>query len=306
MKRILFILFLLTTLVVVGLSQKPRAQKVDMAAELNALAENERAFSRMAAAQGRRTAFLAYIADDCILFRPTPVNGKQWWTQSPDNPGLLSWEPVYVDLARAADLGYSVGPWEFRPKGPEDKPAASGYYMSIWRRQADGSWKFVIDQGTPTPPHSTKPSLSLPADFERNVSADRFTANVAQVQNELLEQERAFSRSSASNTLEAFLAYAAVDIRFMRPRHFPAIGKEEMRKALVATPGTLKWEPTQAFAARSGELGYTYGAYEFRPAAQGDQAAKVEKGNYVHIWKRKSDGQWMLVLEVLNPYGGGG
>jgi ketosteroid isomerase-like protein len=303
MRRILIALLLLTAFVVSGLSQKSGLQIVDVAAERSALVQHEREFAKMAAAKGMRTAFLSFIADDAILFRPTPTNGKKWWTARADAPGLLSWEPVYADVSRAGDLGYTLGPWEFRPKGAEDKPVAYGYYMSIWRKQADGTWKFVIDQGTPTPAPSEPPlALSFPESSGKKSARGKLDASVEEVQKELLKQERAFSQSSLKDTHAAYLAYAADDIRFMRPGHFPATGREAMRAALVAAPGTLSWEPTFAAAARSGEFGYTYGDYEFKSAPQGDKPSAVEKGNYVRIWKKKDDGKWRVVVDVLAPH----
>jgi ketosteroid isomerase-like protein len=303
MRRILIALSLLTACAVGGMPQKSGAPQVDVAAERRALAQNEREFARMAAAKGMRTAFLAFIADDAILFRPTPTNGKKWWTERADASGLLSWEPVYADVSRAGDLGYTLGPWEYRPKGPEDKPVAYGYYMSIWRKQADGSWKFVMDQGTPTPaPSGPKPNLSFPEDSGRKSARGKPDANVAEVQTELLKQERFFSQSSLKDTLAAHLSYAADDIRFMRPGHFPVTGREAMRVALAAAPGTLSWEPTFAAAARSGELGYTYGDYEFKSVPQGDKPSAVEKGNYIRIWKKKDNGNWRVVVDVLAPH----
>lgn len=302
MKRLTLIILLMTTCAIVGQSQKSNSRKVDYTAALNSLADNERAFARMAAEQGTRAAFLAYIADDCVLFRPTPVDGKKWWTERPAGSGLLSWEPDYVDISRGGDLGYSVGPWEFRQKGPDDKPAAYGYYMSIWKKQADGSWKFVIDQGAPTPPHTEKPLFSLPKDIKR-IPITNLSVDLAQVKDELLKLEQAFSKSSSENTLEAFRLYASDDIRILRPGNFPFVGKDEMEKALTKTPGTLVWAAAQAFTARSGDLGYTFGTFEFSRSANGDKPDTAQKGNYVHIWKKSNDGKWKVAFEVLNPYG---
>lgn len=77
MRRVLLSFILLTLFGAIGHSQKSNPERVDVAAERRTLAENERAFARMAAEKGKRTAFLAFVADDAILFRPTPVNGKK-------------------------------------------------------------------------------------------------------------------------------------------------------------------------------------------------------------------------------------
>ena len=49
----------------------------------------------------------------------------------------------------------------------------------------------------------------------------------------------------------------------------------------------------------AGDLGYTYGSYEFKSKA-GDMAT-VEKGYYLHVWKRNENGELRLVADVTNP-----
>ncbi len=54
------------------------AQKADESPPLGSLVNTERAFARTSEEKGTRDAFMAFIADDGILFRPTAVKGKQW------------------------------------------------------------------------------------------------------------------------------------------------------------------------------------------------------------------------------------
>src|SRR5438445_12643638 len=96
------------------------AQQVDLNHELAMLVESERDFAKTSVAKGTREAFLAYLADDAILFRPHPVPGKKWMQDHPAPPGLLTWEPIFADISRSGDLGYTTGPWEFRKNGPDD------------------------------------------------------------------------------------------------------------------------------------------------------------------------------------------
>jgi ketosteroid isomerase-like protein len=46
----------------------------------------------------------------------------------------------------------------------------------------------------------------------------------------------------------------------------------------------------------SGDLGYTYGTYEFRAK---DGKLIVEHGKYTSIWKQR-DGKWKVVLDMGN------
>lgn len=305
MKRLLLAALAFAALAPHALAQKQQDRKtVDLAAELQSLVRAERAFAKDAAERGTRAAFIAAIADDGVVFRATgPVNGKKFYTESPDRPGLLSWEPVYADIAHAADLGYTTGPWEFRPKGPEDKPVAFGYFMTVWRKRADGTWKFALDLGSSNPePKTLPPALSYSRDFRQNNDRDKLGVNVAQVEKELLKLEGDFSKASGKDAAAGFAAYAADDVRLMREGRLPVTDKSSALNSVRFTEAALTWEPSKVEASHSGDLGYTYGTYELKPLTKEGQTGQPQRGNYVHIWKKKPDGKWRVVLDLLKPF----
>src|SRR5689334_4503287 len=155
------VLFVLTTTIVVS------AQKESQRTEnRRALVEMEHAFAKAAATKGTRDAFIEFLADDGIIFQPGPVNGKKFWTERQPRKGLLSWEPVFADVSRAGDLGYTTGPWEFRPNGPDDQPVAFGQYFTIWKKQSGGDWKAVLDRGVATEKSFPRPALTFARDEE--------------------------------------------------------------------------------------------------------------------------------------------
>ncbi len=277
------------------------AQKVDVQSELRSLVETERAFSKTSEAKGIRDSFLAYLADDGILFRPKPVNGKQWMREHPARPGLLTWQPVFADVSRAGDLGYTTGPWEFREKGPGDKPAAYGHFVTIWKKQTDGTWKFVLDLGVSHPQPVGGAAAwqpSPPAKSKNKKGAHK--ANLGSERASLLSMDREFSKASvAQGMVDAFLSYMADDVRLYRMEAFPFVGKEAARAALTERQGVLNWEPARAEVSQSGDLAYTYGTYDFK--GSGANGNVVENGNYVRIWKKQGGGKWKLVLDLLNP-----
>lgn len=272
---------------------------IDRAAALQTLVRAEREFSKTSVAKGTRAAFLAFLAADGILFRPGPVNGRKFLSERPDRPGVLTWEPSYADISRAGDLGYTTGPWEFRPKSMDEKPVGHGQYMTIWRKEQDGSWKFVLDMGAShAAPTSAPPSLSFASDFRQNTERDKMSVDTPSVEKSILKLEREFSKTAATDAGRAFDAYAADDIRVLRNDMPPVTGSEAARKVLSAN--TMSWEPVAAHASRSGDFAYTYGTYERKPTSAEANSAG-ERGHYVHIWKKKTDGKWRVVLDLLNP-----
>jgi ketosteroid isomerase-like protein len=64
----------------------------------------------------------------------------------------LTWTPTDAQMGPSGDMGYTWGHFEGRSKDASGNPVLnSGRYMTIWRRQADGSWKVVLDAGANEP-----------------------------------------------------------------------------------------------------------------------------------------------------------
>jgi ketosteroid isomerase-like protein len=63
-----------------------------------------------------------------------------------DENGLkLEWTPRASGLAPSGDLGFTIGDYVATTKTGE---RSTGGYVTIWRKQADGSWKVLFDVGT--------------------------------------------------------------------------------------------------------------------------------------------------------------
>jgi ketosteroid isomerase-like protein len=62
----------------------------------------------------------------------------------------LHWEPIEADIAASSDLGYTIGRYERTITAADgNRQTTVGKYVSIWKRQEDGTWKVVVDLGTP-------------------------------------------------------------------------------------------------------------------------------------------------------------
>jgi hypothetical protein len=69
---------------------------------------------------------------------------------SPD-ANVLAWHPLEVFAAKAGDMGVSRGRWTLTPKAAGKSIAGS--YVTVWRRDAKGEWKGLIDIGNADPAH---------------------------------------------------------------------------------------------------------------------------------------------------------
>lgn len=275
------------------------AQKTKPANPLMQMIETEASFSRMSQEKGTREAFAAFIADDGILFRPRAVVGKKWMREHPlpssDKRPLLTWQPIYAFIARSGDLGYTTGPWQYKKDIKDAKASAFGNFMTVWKKQAGGNWRFVLDLGisNPEPKVQAKPTFPL-------APAPHFTlvADIDAVRAALLNEEREFSKASADlGAAEAFLMKAAVDVRVYRENQMPFVGRSASAKAMYPATTVWTWTPAFADVSRAGDLAYSYGTYELRDKKSG---AITESGNYARVWKRVS-GLWRVVIDVANP-----
>ena len=140
------------------LSVTSLASAVDRDALKSELIKAEADFCARAATDGIPAAFLANIAPEGVLLNAGYEKRGQAVVhdQYPENkPGVvLSWKPEIVDVAASGDLGYTTGPYELRLPGKDGGAPVvyTGRYLTIWKRQSDGIWKFVVDGGTQDKP----------------------------------------------------------------------------------------------------------------------------------------------------------
>ena len=126
------------------------AGQTDRDKALASLIEAERSFSRTSENNGIREAFLTFLAEKAIVFRPGPVEGRPVYEKmDPANPTVLTWAPEVAEISASGELGYASGPYQVRP-GRGSEPTGFGHYVSIWKKQAAtrGSRKALSAFGT--------------------------------------------------------------------------------------------------------------------------------------------------------------
>lgn len=86
------------------------------------------------------------------------------------------------------------------------------------------------------------------------------------------------------------------------PNNSPAIyGKTNIAETmgfLDDKNNRLTWKPAGGDISASGDLGYTFGTYEF--TSPGQDGSQTEYGKYTSIWKLQKDGSWKVVLDMGN------
>ncbi|MGA2405164.1 MAG: DUF4440 domain-containing protein [Bacteroidales bacterium] len=116
------------------------------------LLQTDRDFSAMSVKEGMFKAFLFYIADDGVILRNNsyPAKGKETlkkrFTGKSDTAFILSWESQFEKVSEGGDLGYTYGIYSNTNKTTGE--ISKGTYITVWQKQTDGTWKFVLDTGT--------------------------------------------------------------------------------------------------------------------------------------------------------------
>ncbi len=127
-----------------------------------ALMQADRDFARATAEKGLE-GWMSCMADSAVLLRAQPDVGKaairQTMAPSFSAPGFkLTWAPTSGQLFKGDDLGYTTGRYEARRQNDKGETVVShGTYLTVWQKQADGTWKVVWDGGTQDPAPSAKP-----------------------------------------------------------------------------------------------------------------------------------------------------
>jgi len=115
---------------------------------------------------------------------------------------------------------------------------------------------------------------------------------------QLIETDIAFSKMSEEKGAEAaFAYYLTPDALQLAQGRLPITGVGNISQAM--RPGDpeekLVWEPKGGKAAKSDDLGYTWGIYEVRMGEK-----KLFEGKYLNIWVKQSDGAWKVEVDMGN------
>jgi ketosteroid isomerase-like protein len=249
----------------------------------------ERAFAADGLALGIKKSFIKHSTDDAIILQPGPVKAHETMSKMPDpEPGAklpqLVWWPLWAGVARSGELGFTTGPFRFN-----DKPI--GHYFTVWKKQPDGSWKWIFDGGVDADPTGQPGPGSrvayLPLAARGSASPGAAAAEVRAAEDDL-------ARLAASDLPGAYLAYLADDGRMHTDGLEPAIGGSAFPAALNARGAAMEFVYLGGGASRAGDLVWTYGDARWSAGGQ------PRRGHYVRIWQKREAG-WRLVFDQIVP-----
>jgi|GEM_PF-2014317 len=248
---------------------------------LDQMAGTERAFAQRALTAGNKQAFLSFMADSAVM----PIQGrfrlsKPVWQQYPDWEQKLLWGPAFAAMATAGDLGYTYGPAHTEQNGQRINP---GYFITVWQRQADGSYQFALDMGVDAPA-STE---AIPATERRSAIRSQPGRNTEP--GALIRRDQAFADALAQGKAAVYPASYSREAARFRSNELPQYGLPDRKSGQSA----LRFKAEKGQLSTSGDLGYVYGTFE----STQDPALR---GIYLRIWKNEASNGWRIVVEVLS------
>lgn len=244
----------------------------------------ERAFAAENAVLGVRDSFLKSMADDAIMFAPGPVSAKALYEKRPSSKtSPLSWWPQRVVAARSGDLALSVGPWAINGQ-------RGGYFATIWRREPNGSWKWVYDGGAAADP-APAPGAEAPAHLDAPAKTGEASAAVAF--DKVRAGEAALAQAAETDAPGAYRAALAADAWLLGPKDAEGLTPAALAERLTARPQRMTLTLRGGGAAKGGDFVWTHGEARWT-----DAQAKPQNAHYMHVWQKRPEG-WRLIFEAL-------
>lgn len=130
-------------------SQRDRIERVLATspgqAQPSKIVATEIAFSRAAREKGQWSAFAEYAASGAVIHgRDGPIGAAPWLASQDDPKAAVQWTPLAVWMSCDGQLAVSQGKFA--------EPGGNwGYYVTVWERQSDGSYRWTYDMGAPDP-----------------------------------------------------------------------------------------------------------------------------------------------------------
>lgn len=252
----------------------------------------ERAFAAAGYETGVKASFVKYAAPDAMMFAPGPVNALEYFAAQPDavpdpsRPHLVWW-PLWAGIAQSGDLGFTTGPY-----GLDDKRL--GWYFTIWQRQVDGDWKWVLDAGVDADPSGAASqgteAFYLPVTEESSGAPGTAQSEVAAI-------EAAMAEKAKADLIAAYHGHLAPEARLHTEGVAPAKGAETWPVALAARSAQMSLTPMGGGASSAGDLVWTWAE------AHWDAKEAPTHGFVVRVWQKRRDG-WQIVFDELVPWSG--
>lgn len=244
----------------------------------------ERSFAAHALTHSTKSAFLQYMDSTAIVFaRGNAVNAKRFWSRMPESPMKLIWGPAIAGMNEAGDFGFTTGPYKMQQQ-LSDTAAVLGFgqYATVWKKNAAGEWKFLVDLGIEVPASTNQPDnvqvISLKQkNKKRSAAPDSAIQLDIDLNKGLLTEGKSYwNKVCTAATI------------FNLTGHYPMMGSDAIARFLEKFPESAKLSPAGGQFATDQQSAVTYGITELNG----------KKDGYFRFWQATDKG-WKIVLQVI-------
>lgn len=130
-------------------SDKNQKTELQLKAEIN---ETEKDFEKMVAEKGIAEGFYHFADPEAVIKRENDTliigknNIRNYYSDPKYKTVSVRWTPDHVQVSKSGDLGYTYGKYVWTSKDSLGKEHVStGVFHTVWKKQNDGSWKYVWD-----------------------------------------------------------------------------------------------------------------------------------------------------------------
>lgn len=245
--------------------------------------EAERAFAAEGARSGWIDAYPVWAAKDGIVLQGGLTNAHDFAANiHPDVRGdtSLAWGPEFAGISKAGDFGFTAGP--FNGDG-----AAFGYYLTVWRKQADGAWRWLFEGGIDVAGPTTVPAADAAV---ASVALEGGSGSATSAAAAVADIEKALASAAQTDAAAALVDHLAPDAHVYREMFAPAANATSAATLLSQGPTSINFSALRSEASSAGDMVFTLG--EARWGAG--------KGHYTRVWAHQADG-WRIVFDQIIP-----
>lgn len=267
-----------------------QANRIDEQA-IQRMAASERAFAAATAELGVRDGFLTFFLPDAVQVslgesgaatRVVPARPRL--EASPSSPlplaARLIWEPYTGHVSGDGTLGWLTGGYATLTETEPRTILNQGAYFSVWKRQADGTWRVWLDEG-----------ISLPTVWQDaspfRVAPEPDAGSVGTAEESIVDAETAIAAGGA-----AWRDRLAAEARLHRDGVMPIVGRTAMVDWASGAWRDVRFTLVLHELANSSDLGVAIGGYDVTTSTG------PEHGTYIRVWKRDITGRWRIVFET--------
>ena len=116
--------------------------------------------------------------------------------------------------------------------------------------------------------------------------------------------EAQWNRDFTARDVNKLVAHNSDDATLMSPGMPPCHGRDAIRSALKQMVGdsslSLKFHASRVMVASSGDVAWSEGTYTMNMTNPATKAPMTDKGTYVTVYRKASDGSWKAVSDIAS------